>query len=201
MARRKKKISLYKVHDFTGYVDPPIGQSVSPIEVDDPYSRPGQTDKIRLLRQTRDDPLGEMHANHFIDDAQFTAGRRWQACYEQSRVAGWSASKWIDCPVDGGGGAYGFTDAQLNALRQLREASKALGPMGDSIIRDVLGEGRSIKEIARRHGDDNQSGYKGWGFIFRKSLEILAFVFGKTSAAGTNAGVRWPDLAIYEKIA
>ena len=49
--------------------------------VDDPYE-PGA--KIVTLRNLRDDPLGRLHDRNQIDEAQFQAGRRFQADWERA---------------------------------------------------------------------------------------------------------------------
>ena len=69
------------VHDRRSADTLAAGQ-YAPIEVKDPYDPNGA--KLTVLRQTRGDPLGRLHAHSQIDDAQYHAGRRYQGDRERA---------------------------------------------------------------------------------------------------------------------
>src|SRR5262249_51218620 len=69
------------VHDRRSADTLATGQYAA-IDVDDPYGQRG--DKVTVLRQTRGDPLGRLHAHHQIDDAQYHAGRAYQGDRERA---------------------------------------------------------------------------------------------------------------------
>jgi hypothetical protein len=118
-------------------------------------SRIEQNKTVIAGRAIRDDPLGEMHANNLINDAQFYAGRKWQACYE--RVAS-------------------DTLRAAEAAKTLKEASETLGEGGDRLINDILGKGLSILQVAKMHRWNNKVGREGLKRLFHLYMEKLATV-------------------------
>ena len=81
--------------------------------------------------------------------------------------------------VDGGGIAQAtISDAQIRAFADLRRAMDALGQEGDSLVKDFLGRGWSLRDIATRRDlhTDRERGYVG--FRLRECLDTLAVVFG-----------------------
>lgn len=162
----------------------PLNAKVAPIEIDDPYAASVGTTKIIALRSIRSDPLGNMHARHQIDDAQFAAGRYWQWLYERSSVGSVQAVDTSKEPVDGGGFPEILTDGQRLAMRKLRHAAVALGLHDAWLIERVLGDGLSVADAAGMRGDISDSSIAAWRFNFGRALDTLAVEFDFANRLG-----------------
>jgi hypothetical protein len=176
----KKAVTLPSVngrapHDRRA-TDLPINAKVAPVVTDDPYE-PGA--KLTVLRSLRDDPLAAMHNAKQIDQAQFIAGRHWQRAFELVEVGGVRAVDLTRERVDGGGIVQAtISDAQIRAFGDLKRAMMALGLEGESLIKDFLGRGWTLRDIADRRGAhrERERGYIGWRL--RECLNTLAVEFG-----------------------
>jgi hypothetical protein len=174
--KSRKKVSIHEVSDrLDSYANLPAGAKVAPIEVDDPHSKPGQTDKLIVMRTVRDDPLGAMHAAGSIDNAQFLAGRKWQLYYERIAFGTLRAGALADF-VDGGGRASaGDRDEAMEALKG---ASKLLGKDADLLIHDVLGLGHTINDVAKNRGNYGGQARLKLTIMLDNALETLVIFFG-----------------------
>jgi len=156
--------------------DLPINAKVAPVVADDPYERGA---KLTVLRSLRDDPLAAMHNAKQIDQAQFVAGRHWQRAFELAEVGGMRAVDLTRERVDGGRIAQAtISDAQIRAFADLKRAMAALGLEGESVIKDFLGRGWCLRDIAARRGaqSERERSYIGWRL--RECLDTLAVEFG-----------------------
>jgi hypothetical protein len=154
----------------------PINAKVAAAVADDPYE-PGA--KITVLRSLRDDPLAAMHNAKQIDQAQFIAGRHWQRAFELTSVGGVRAVDLTRERVDGGGIPQPtLSDAQVRAFADLKRAMSALGLEGESLVKDFLGRGLTLRDIGARRGvrGERARGYIGWRL--RECLDTLAVEFG-----------------------
>lgn len=133
-------------------------------------------------RAYRDDPLAMMRLHGHIDDVQVLAGRHWQAAYERVEISGAQAIDTTRVVVDGGRAPEPFTDAQRRAAKDLAAAARAVGQLGESVLRGVLALGMTVEQIAAAHGDSGQASVKFFGRLFRESLKILSVVFGYAMA-------------------
>lgn len=142
-------------------------------------------DRLEVFRSLRDDPLASMHHAGSIDQAQFTAGRHLQRCYELAEVGGGKAIDPTKEAVDGGGNREpGVTDQQIKAFADIQKADKALGIEGAAIVRDILGDGLSLKRAALRRGFNQADDAKRYmGRRFRECLETLAVLWGYAGRA------------------
>lgn len=147
---------------------------VSTIEVDDPLELGG---KLIVMRSTRNDPLAGMHARHSIDEAQYQAGRAFQADFETAE-RGPRAIDPSKEAVDGGRMSEPITDAQQKAVKRLNRAERELGLNGSSIIHDVLITGLAIEAVGRRRCMASELELKYLGRRFRECLDCLALVYG-----------------------
>jgi hypothetical protein len=154
------------VHDRRAEILPFQDTGVAVDVVEDPYG----VGKISVLRSTRDDPLAGMRARGFIDDAQFAAGRHWQQCWEDAQIGQIRAVDTTKEPVQGGPTCTPFTDKQREAFRELQLASVILGYEGDMIIREVLAQRMSLKDVGLKHHRPK----KYIGMRFREALESMA---------------------------
>lgn len=180
--RRKTRNSTV-VADFNSElhpVDMPFNAQVAVDVVDNP-NRIGPV-KISVTRSIRNDPLAGMLSRSQIDRAQFNAGRRWQRYHEMIAVGVIIAMDPLKEPVDGRGpDRSSFSDAQLNAFQELRHARTALGRDGYQIVQDVLGDGLSIVDVAKKRFRWTEADIKYIGKRFRECLETLAVHWGYAS--------------------
>jgi hypothetical protein len=142
--------------------------------VDDPYEAGG---KIIVMRSTRDDPLGDLHARHMIDEAQYQAGREFQNDFETAE-RGPRAIDPSKEAVDGGLMPEPITEAQRRAGKQLAVVYQALGQDGSAIVHDVLVHNRTRKAVALSRGLKGERWEKYYGLRFKECLDCLAKVYG-----------------------
>jgi hypothetical protein len=144
--------------------------------VTDPHSETGE--KIQITRSLRDDPLGWLHSRNQIDEAQYQAGRKWQKLHECSTIGVIQAIDPAKEAVDGGMMRDFLTDRQIDAFKQLAESYKELGKYGGKLVCQILGEGRSISEVAAQWGYTGEREITYFGRRFRECLEALAIHWG-----------------------
>ncbi|HYF57201.1 MAG TPA: hypothetical protein VEA41_23330 [Salinarimonas sp.] len=168
---------LPKVHDRLA-ADLPINSVVAMVEVDDPYEKGA---RIAVLRSVRDDPLARLHCRGHIDQAQYVAGRAWQADYEAAEVGNVGAIDPAKEAVDGRRFVEPETAKRSAALVRLARDDRALGQEGAILIRRVLVHGMLFEQIAAERGDIGQAMVKYLGKRFRETLETLAQVRGLVS--------------------
>jgi hypothetical protein len=183
MARRKLKKAVtlaatvkgVKTHDRRA-IDVATGARVAVVIVDDPYEHGA---KITVVRNLRHDPLADMQNSGHIDQCQYLAGRHWQRAWDLSQgksVRAIDPSK--EC-VDGGQIAQStVTDAQIKAFGELAKAMTDLGMIGESLVKDVLGENLSLWQCAVKRGQTSEAARKFFGQRFRECLDTLAVTFG-----------------------
>lgn len=181
MAKLKRRIynpakSGPQVHDrMATELNRGIGNYVAPIEVADPYGEPGG--RIVVMRSTRDDPLGELHARRSIDEAQYHSGRAFQKDFEAAE-RGPGAIDPSKEAVDGGQMPEPITEAQRRAAKQLAVVYRALGADGSAITHDVLVHNRTRSQIAAARGLTGKVWEDYYGKRFRECLNCLAVVYG-----------------------
>jgi hypothetical protein len=178
-SRRKNRVPTVPVTSNLAASDQPFNAETSIDIVDNPY-RPGET--ITVTRTLRNDPLAGLHARDVIDEAQYQAGRRWQATYEACTIGAMIAIDPLREPVDGGGSrSVDFSALQLDAYNELTRSRELLGEVGYLIVRDVLGDGLKIESVASRRGFHSEAATKYFGRRFRECLETLTIFFGLAS--------------------
>jgi hypothetical protein len=162
------------VHDRRA-TELPKGAIVASVEVDDPYAR---GERITAIASLRDDPLGAW-ARHQIDDAKYVAGRHWQKIYEMAEIGMLRSMDPARERIDSGGnGVDALTDHRVRAMATLRNCREVLGDVGDALIRDVLGRGLCLVEVASSRGLGTRRGLEYLGQRLRECLESLAKTFG-----------------------
>jgi hypothetical protein len=187
--RLKKSVTLASINSAAPHdrrsAQLPINAKVAATVADDPYE-PGA--KITVLRSLRGDPLAAMHNAKQIDQAQFISGRHWQRAFELTSVGGVRAVDLTRERVDGGGIPQPtLSDAQMRAFADLKRAMTALGMEGESLIKDFLGRGLSLRDIAARRAvtGERARGYIGWRL--RECLDTLAVEFGYAGRGSKSA--------------
>lgn len=155
---------------------PPFNGDVASLVVVDPdQSRLDRVDHARVTRSIRDDPLGRLHARGQIDEAQYQAGRRWQALYEAVEIGGARGIDPTREAVDGGRGAVdGLTDARRKAAKQLATSDAMLGKEGKQLVRMVLGERKFPRDVAVIWGEANDRSINYVTRRLRECLDTLA---------------------------
>lgn len=171
--RRKAAITLPTVHDRRS-TDAPTSASVGAIEVDDPYEAGS---KIVTLRNLRDDPLGRLHDRKQIDDAQFQAGRRFQADWEKAEKGPRAIDPGKEA-VDGGCMPDPIDEGQTKALVRINGVFRKLGADGSAIVNDILVHGMTMERVANRRDLAGKTWLEYFGRRFRECLDCMAEYYG-----------------------
>jgi len=155
------------------------GIEPSPIEVKCPHD---PADTIVAMRNIRDDLLARKHARRQIDDAQFAAGRRYQALFEIVENPA-RAFNYANPKVDGGGAAPDImTDARNKATKELARIDAVLGARDTKVVRLALCEGCTMARVAMVMGSTvTEFSQKYYGRILNDALEIIAELVGFVS--------------------
>lgn len=173
---RHKPNDLKNVHNRMA-TDLLRNAQVFPIEVDDPYE-PGS--QITVMRSIRD-PLENLHARKYIDEAQYEAGK----CFQRDFEAAERGPRAIDPgkeAVDGGLMPEPITETQWRAAGKLKEVYKVLGQDGSAIIHDVLIARSTPAKVAQSRGYEGERWEKYFRMRFQECLNCLAVVYGLAMA-------------------
>ena len=163
------------VHDRRA-TELPANAVIGVVTVDDPYAR---GEHVSAVVSLRDDPLGALWVRKQIDDAKYHAGRRWQRLYEASQIGDLRGMDLTRERVDSSSnGVEILTDARTQAMAKLTRCGGVLGQEGDALIRDVLGRGLCLVEVAASRGYGTRRGLEYLGQRLRECLETLAHEFG-----------------------
>lgn len=160
------------LHDLT-LQEGKINDRLVYLEIVDPFG-----DRAVVSRSTRNDPLGELHSRGTIPDCDYAAGRRWQDAYENSQIGSVRAIDPSKEAVDGGRMPEMLTERQRRGAIEVNAARAVLGPVGNALIQDVLGEGLNIKQAATKRGLSAETDRRFLGGRFRECLSTLAVLFG-----------------------
>lgn len=178
MASRTKRRQPYdpnKAHDRRASdSNRGVESYLTPKEVDDPYEAGG---KIIVMRNTRNDPLGGMHARGSVDEAQYQGGRAYQDYFEiaQGHQQACDPSQPY---VDQSFRHRGVSVTLSEAYKRLNAANRKLGQSGAALVMDVLITGLSISQVAEKRGLGGELELKYLGRRFRECLDTLAFLYG-----------------------
>jgi hypothetical protein len=174
-ARKRTPYDPSKAHDRRATeFNMGIIQHVAPIEVDDPLELGG---KLIVMRSTRNDTLGNMHAKKYIREDQYHAGREYQNYFEiaQGQQQACDPSQpYVDQ-------SFRHRDISVSlseALKQLNRANRVLGQSGAALTTDVLIAGLSIAQVAEKRDVRGEIELKYLGKRFRECLDCLAIVYG-----------------------
>lgn len=171
----KRQMQTEKVYDRRA-TDLTRNARVAIAVVKDPYSANG--DHIAVTRSIRDDPLADMLSRRVIDQALFEAGRTWQRYHELTEIGPISAIDPSKEAVDGGGFMDPITDKQIDAFRKIAEADKMLGQWGSILVRNLLGDGKTVGQICQVHGCVTARQQNFMSQRIRECLNDLARHFG-----------------------
>lgn len=169
----------------------PENAKIAPFEIDDPNALI-QTERIVVIRSISNDPLAWMHAHNQIDDAKYFAGRKWQSLYERSVLGAIQAVDTSKEPVDGGRWPEMLTDGQAMASRELARLATALGPEMAILIREVLGHGMFIAQVAQSRGLESDWAKRGLSREFKRGLDVLAVEMGLATRKETRVVLAKP---------
>jgi hypothetical protein len=152
-----------------------IARHITALEIVDPNDLDGGV--ITVARQTRNDPLGGLHARKSIDEAQYQAGRAFQSDFETAE-RGPCAIDFTREAVDGGRTPEPITEAQRRAALQLKRVFAALDQDGSALAHDVLIHGLSFRQIASARGFAGRRWEEFFGSSFHIVLHKLSYVYG-----------------------
>lgn len=179
--RRRKGKPYHPVHDRKA-TDLLRNALVAPIEVDDPMGlEPG--DRIVVMRSIRNDPLANMHAKGYIDDAQYHGGRAFQRDWEKAERGPRAIDPGKEC-VDGGVMPEPITDGQKRSVVRLNQVERELGLDGSAIIYDVLVGGLSMAQVGERRGLESARWQDYFSRRLRECLDRLAVFYGFATRRG-----------------
>lgn len=152
--------------------------------------------QITVLRSIRTDPLGWQRSHGQIDEAEYLAGRQWQALYERSQVGSVQAVDTSKEPVDGGKFSELMTDGQRMAIKKIRDATlavlmschgdRARGQARAALLQDVLAAGMFIKAAAFKRGISAERAISTLAKEFHATLSTLADHFGYAGSNNNN---------------
>lgn len=148
----------------------PRNSRLAPIDVDDPYSRAGERDRIMVMRNVRDDHLAVLHSRGRLDEAQYNAARRYQGDLERSQLGRMQTNFPRNVHVQGGKWAEPLTAGMRAAGRRLRKARESLDSERIRLLEDVLA-GRVFPTGAAE-------------LDFRWTLDVLAFHYNLAGGTG-----------------
>lgn len=175
MLNKRKVEPTPKVHDRRA-TDLLKNAMVAPDIVDDPLEPGG---KIVVMR-SRDDVLFEMLTRKEIDRAQYDAGRKYEEHVANAEIGNVQAMDPGKEKVDGGHiGSSDISNRQIDAVRQLSEAARVLGPKGESMVRFVLISRLPFKALGLDRRNTDRARTK-----FFTYLEILAEHWGCSTRRG-----------------
>ena len=107
-------------------------------KVDDPYEPGAKRDVIVNLRH---DVLLGWHARKSIDDAEFSAGRWFQAIFDRAQIGTLGAIRYDKPKVDGGYPVDPMTEKVLQAQDDLSEIAAVLGIIDYPLMCRIVGQG------------------------------------------------------------
>lgn len=172
---KRARAPVESIHDRRA-VDIPKGVIPAAARVPCPS---GDGSTLTVTRNLRGDTLAYMLDRRQIDKCQFEAGRRWQRYHEDAGIGSIKAMDTTKEPVDGGGAiSEGITDRVKEAVRGLARADAAVGLNGVFLIREVLGTGLTLDQVATSRGMVSKTDRDRLGWRFRGCLDELAVAFG-----------------------
>lgn len=168
LARKKKPAIVPKPHDRRA--EPPHNATITTDQVDDPYE-PGAP--LLVVRSLRDDLLATMLHRNQITRCQFEAGRQWQVLWQQAEVGSMRSINPEQLRVDGGPPRDPAAHRRFRAIVRLDRIRHALGQHGNSLLRDVLITGFTLRSIAAARGLDCRPGCNDLIYLGRRLRECL----------------------------
>lgn len=152
----------------------------------DPWSDTGS--RITVTKSIRSDPLGRLLAHKQISEHQEAAGRHVQNMFEATVHI--KSPDYSKPPAAGGIADKSATDRQLRDYKRLQYARQELGRASFELVRDVLVERISPKEIAALSGKSGEHAERYYSARFRDALDELATIFGFQGEAPRRRQVR-----------
>lgn len=181
---RRKRLGLPE-HGSEGRFEP--GERI----VDDPY-QPGAKLAVKVNR--REHPLEYLASARGrkgkarLNESQYAAGRRFREIYERAQIGALKAFDPGKVRVDGGALAAPLSAQVMQAHEELRVVAWALGPVGYPVVAAVVGEGRTLAEVAERWrgaisvDDEPQMCARSAGdvvlFVLQRGLDELGVLWG-----------------------
>lgn len=154
--------------------------NVAAITVDDPREQTTAGKPIRRVKliNIRNDPLGQMLKRKQIKEVQYKGGRHWQSLYEMTKIGVSCGGDPTKEYVDGGRYAEPDTERSERARKKLAAIDAVLGLEGQTLIRRVLDDKLSLRQIAEQRGQVKYEELEYIGKRFRECLDTLAVELG-----------------------
>ncbi len=138
---------------------------------------------VSAVINRRESAIVTLFSRKLITDDQYKAAQRFLSHYEALGGAGARAMDYsrevVDCR-SGGGNA--FSDRHLTAMHEMQKCSKLLGVLGFELVCRIVGQGRSIQDLAgkERRKRDYITDH------LRECLDVLSVNWGYASAKIRN---------------
>ena len=205
-SRRPHNGNGHATHDRRGFYRLPANARIAAVEIADPYGVPADaTAKLKpglrhdgthahgapewhapepprlvVVRSLRGDQIARMEARHQISEAQFAAGRHYQALHEAAFASPLRSLDPARPVIDGGRYVEPFNDRQRRATQRLRVVDGSIvlrfGIDVLVLVHAVLLGGRSIASAARQQPGGMP--VKFWACAFRLALDEVAALAG-----------------------
>lgn len=143
----------------------------------DPYAiqeigKPPPT--IPVAVSTRDNPLEAMLNRGHIDQCQFEAALYFRGLLEAAEGDALRGQDTTREPVQGGKLIELFTQRRTDAVNKLKELRSQLGKDGDWRLRQLIGQGMTVSEMALAVGLPTERGRWFVGQSIRNDLDVVA---------------------------
>lgn len=175
--------------------------SIGVLRVADPES--AEKEIRSKVTNLRGDPVGNMHKRGQLGeinndgtglgDLRLRASRCWQADYERAVIGGARAIDPMRPKIDGGRFIVPDSAAQTSAQDKLNQVGAALGKEGSNLILRVLGERRTLREVADMFGQlegSRRAIEKALDYLGRRLRECLDTIAAEYRLAhGKGGGV------------
>lgn len=168
--------------DLTGHDALGVVHVVDPFEEAKASSKgQGAPPPLPKLVALRDDPVGQMHKRGQLDgdasgvaDVRLKAARYLQALYEIVEIGGAKAMDPGKPVISGGKPCEPDIDARRYAAKRLIEIEADLAKRDKELLRLVLWQKMSLKQVAALYGMAGNQDISGLGFQFRACLDVAA---------------------------
>jgi hypothetical protein len=141
------------------------------VKVEDPYEK-GQS--LGVVVTLRHDVLRQWHSREAIDDAQFHAGRWFQALWDRAEIGGAGAIDYSKPKVDGGYPVDPLTEKAMQARKDLNGVAAVLGMIDYPLVSRIVGQGVAIDVEAQSGAWGDSDGARYVAKRVKDALKALA---------------------------
>lgn len=140
--------------------------------IDDPLELGAKLTAAVNIRAT---VLDHMASRRRIDTAQKEAGERFARLFRAAAIGRQKAIDYKEAVDGGGAGDDPITESLIQATAELGEAMRVTGMVGSRFLMAIVGEGRSVEEVAKGWTDAGGivSGERAQGYVTGTFIDAL----------------------------